>query len=72
MEKPGAPLRRGGKRAPDFYVFPVDIAKAAVYEKSKWGKAFISHIDRIDDYKGNWQLVRNFLVTEARHDMAIP
>ena len=61
-----------GRRTPDFYVFPVDIAKAALYKKSRWGKAFVSHIDRVDDYKGDWQLVRSFLETEARHDVVTP
>jgi hypothetical protein len=61
-----------GKQAPDFYVFPVEIAKAAVSEKSKWGKAFLRYIDRVEDHKGNWRLVRNFLGMEARPDMAIP
>ena len=42
-------------------MFPVDVAKKAIYEKSKWGKAFLKFIDDVDQYKGNWALIKEFL-----------
>jgi hypothetical protein len=55
-----------GKRAPDIYVFPVDVAKKAVYAKSKWGKAFLKFIEGVEKYKGNWSLIKEFLHREEQ------
>ena len=50
-----------GRRTPDLYVFPVEIVKAAQYEKSKWPKVFLRHIENVEHYLGNWDLIRRFL-----------
>ncbi|MDL1899493.1 hypothetical protein FBR02_01850 [Anaerolineae bacterium CFX9] len=50
-----------GRREPEFYVIPVEIVKAARYEKSSWGKVFLRHIEQVEQYLGNWDLIRQFL-----------
>ncbi len=60
-----------GKRPPDIYIFPVGIVKNAVYEKSKWGKAFLRLVEGVEQYKGNWSLVVEFLGGAIKSDMAL-
>jgi hypothetical protein len=50
-----------GKREPEFYVIPVEIVKAAQYEKSSWGKVFLRHIEQVEQYLSNWGLIHQFL-----------
>ena len=50
-----------GRRDPEFYVIPVEIVRTAQYAKSRWGKVFLRHIDRVEQYLGNWDLIRQFL-----------
>jgi hypothetical protein len=60
-----------GKKAPEFYVLPVAIAKQALYSKSKWGKARLSLIEKVDQYKENWSLIKTFLkfTSETKVDL---
>ena len=51
----------GGKKAPEFYVFPADVVKRALYRKSKWGKALLRLIDNADQYKEDWSSIKSFL-----------
>jgi hypothetical protein len=53
--------REDGRREPQFYVFPVEVARAAQSPRSKWHKAFLRSIDDLDQYLGNWGLIRAFL-----------
>jgi hypothetical protein len=67
-------LNRGnsfGKRAakinpasPDFYVLPIEEVKKAQETKSKWGKVHIRKIPKVEKYKENWHLIRDFLKTK--------
>lgn len=50
-----------GKREPQFYVFPVDIVRAAQDAKSTWGKVFVRHIDNPSQYLSNWASIKSFL-----------
>lgn len=50
-----------GRREPEFYVIPVAVVKDAQYEKSTWGKVFLRHIEDVEQYLGNWDLIRQFL-----------
>ncbi|MFH1556463.1 MAG: hypothetical protein ABII76_16655 [Pseudomonadota bacterium] len=50
-----------GKKAPEYFVFPVDVVRAALYEKSKWGKVFIRSISDVEQFRENWKLVRDRL-----------
>lgn len=51
----------GGKKPPEFYLFPVETVKSALYEKSKWGKAFLRAIPEVDYFKNKWTIIREFL-----------
>jgi len=50
-----------GKGVPQFYVFPIDVAKAAQSEKSTWGKVFKRNMDDPEQYRDCWDLIRSFL-----------
>jgi hypothetical protein len=50
-----------GRKAPVFYVLPVDVAKAALYSRSTWGKARLRDIENLEQYIDNWDLVKQFL-----------
>lgn len=50
-----------GRRPPQFYVFPVQVVRAAQDPKSQWGKIFLRGIEDSDRYLENWGLVREFL-----------
>jgi hypothetical protein len=53
-----------GRKAPQLYVFPVEVIKSAQNPKSKWGKAFLRNVDRPTQYLDNWDLVKTFLELE--------
>ena len=50
-----------GKRAPEFYVLPVNVVKAAQNVGDKWGKVTITNIPAIEGYKDNWGSIALFL-----------
>jgi hypothetical protein len=50
-----------GRKAPAFYVFPVDIVSTAQDKRSKWGKAFLRNIADVEKYRDNWALVSDHL-----------
>ena len=50
----------GGRRAPEIYVFPVEIVRAAT-SQSSWSQAYLSRIAEPAQYLDNWDLVRAFL-----------
>lgn len=51
--------------APSFWVFPVNVARAAQSPNSKWGKAFLRNIDNPEQYLENWSLIKDFLQMDA-------
>jgi hypothetical protein len=53
--------KEGGRKTPDFFVFPIDLARKALYEKSKWGKAFLNKIPDLASYQDAWHLISNRL-----------
>ena len=55
-----------GVRAPEFFVFPVDVVRKARNPKSTWGKTKITHIPDYMDYRENWKLIKSFLSKKAR------
>jgi hypothetical protein len=46
---------------PEYYIFPVNIIKAAQNPKSKWGKVRITNVPNYQKYKNNWKLITDFL-----------
>ncbi len=52
-----------GVREPDYYVFPVEVVKAAQNEGDKWGKVTITNIPEFQQYKSAWHLIRDQLAT---------
>jgi hypothetical protein len=50
-----------GKRSPDFYVFPVEVVRAAQNIGDKWEKVMIRNIPEVERYKDNWDLIATFL-----------
>jgi len=51
----------GGRKAPDIYVFPVNVIKAAQDPKSTWRKAFLRNVEDCESYVENWQLIKEHL-----------
>jgi hypothetical protein len=58
-------LAEVAKREPVYYVFPVDIVREALYEKSSWGKAFLRLVPNVAIYERNWSLIQDFLLSNA-------
>ena len=50
-----------GVRDPVFYVFPVEVVRAAQNENDKWGKVTISNIPQYEKYINNWKLIADSL-----------
>jgi hypothetical protein len=50
-----------GRRDPDFYVFPIEVVRAARDPASSWIKAFLKRIEEPEQYLSNWSLIRVFL-----------
>lgn len=50
-----------GRRAPEFYVFPVDVAQAARDLKGNWGRVQLSRIADLDTYRDGWHRIKAFL-----------
>ena len=50
-----------GRKMPDYFVFPVEVVKAAIYDRSKWGKAFLRFIPDLERYRENWGLLKDHL-----------
>ena len=46
---------------PEYYIFPVNIIKAAQNSKSRWGKVRITNVPNYQKYKNNWKLIVDFL-----------
>jgi hypothetical protein len=51
-------IDNSGRRAPDIYVFPVDVVRGAQDPKSNWGKVFLRNIEDSAQYLHNWNLVK--------------
>lgn len=64
-------LNRGSKdgrkpvRPPDFYVFPTGVVKSALRTKG-WSKVYLRDITELDQYRDNWNLVREFLRADSQ------
>jgi hypothetical protein len=50
-----------GVRPPQFYVFPVDVVRAARHEKSEWGKVFLRNMADPSQHLENWEAIEEFL-----------
>ena len=50
-----------GVKPPEFYIFPVDVVKAAQNIDNSWGKVQIRKIPDLDNYREKWGLIRDFL-----------
>jgi hypothetical protein len=53
-----------GIREPDYYVFPVQVVKAAQNEGDKWGKVTITNIPEFPKYKNAWHLIHTYLTSD--------
>ena len=51
----------GGVGEPVFYVFPVEVVRAAQNVGDKWGKVTITNIPNFESYQSNWPLIADFL-----------
>ena len=51
----------GGRSAPRFYCFPVEIVRAAQSPTDSWGKVSLSRIVEVASYEEAWHLVRRHL-----------
>lgn len=64
----GAFLNRGTKddtskaRAPEYFVFPVEILRALPRSDS-WSKVFLRQIPNREHYRENWALIASYLAT---------
>lgn len=50
-----------GVLEPVFYIFPVEIIKAAIKETATWSKVYLRDISDADNYQQNWSIISNFL-----------
>jgi len=50
-----------GIKDPVYYIFPVEVVKAAQNAGDKWGKVTITNINKYDSYKNNWRLISDYL-----------
>lgn len=50
-----------GRRAPQFFVLPVEVVKKAQSPSSKWGKAFLRNVEAVEGYEDNWGLITDFM-----------
>ena len=53
-----------GVRDPVFYVFPVEIVRAAQNHRDKWGKVSITNISDSERYRNNWQIIADYLASD--------
>jgi hypothetical protein len=51
----------GGKLAPEVYIFPTRVVRAARIRNSSWGKINLKGIPRFDEYKEDWGSIRKAL-----------
>ena len=51
----------GEVKAPEFFVFPVNVVRVAQDRRDKWGKVAITKIPNYSSYKDNWGLIVEFL-----------
>ena len=59
--------KRGGRGEPQFYVLPIEVVRSARYARSKWGKVFLRKIPSVNQYIGNWELVKDYLCFNGRN-----
>ena len=55
-----------GRQEPQCYVFPVRIIQTAQDPANTWGKVFLRHVEDVEQYVNNWELVKAFLGGEDR------
>ena len=48
-------------KAPDFFVFPREVARLGVDPTSSWGRIATKRIPQRDDWRGNWGCIRTHL-----------
>jgi len=53
-----------GRREPQMYVLPVEVVRGAMQPSATWSKAYLRNMPDVDDYLGNWSLVKSFLEME--------
>lgn len=60
-------LNRGSKDGkkevlePEFFVIPVGVVKTVCRTETSWSKVLLKEIKNLEEYRSNWDLVRNFL-----------
>ena len=50
-----------GRKAPRFFIFPVEVVQTAQIPDSAWGKVFLRHIDDWESFENRWDLIAEFL-----------
>ena len=50
-----------GLQAPDLYVLPVTVVRELRREERGWHKVFLRHIDDLDTYRENFEVIRRYL-----------
>ena len=56
---------------PEFFVFPVDVVRAARRDKG-WRKVFFSAIPDVETYLERWDLIEDFLANRTVDTTAAP
>lgn len=56
----------GSVRAPEFYVFPVEVVREVWNPEDPWGKVMVRRIQEWERYFERWDLIRDFLATGER------
>lgn len=50
-----------GKKSPIFYIFPVDIVRKAQNPTSSWGKCYLRHMEKPEQYQDAWYLIKKHM-----------
>lgn len=50
-----------GIKAPEFFIMPVEVVRAAQNPNSTLGKVFLRKIENVEHYQDNWQLIKDHL-----------
>lgn len=55
-----------GRRAPDIWVFPIDLLRPLVFVSGGWSKLLLRHIENVESFRDRWDLIRGHLQLPAR------
>lgn len=57
-----APADAGdGRRAPEIWVFPIELLRPLVFVSGGWSKLLLRHVENVHAYRDRWDLIRQHL-----------